>query len=77
MEIRLRGLSTESPQEFRLEAKEWSRVLKILKTRKLVDGQTLARLESSPSGVQINEGGGRTGDALPDPLPVDTPEARG
>jgi hypothetical protein len=55
MEIRLKSLATEKPQEFCLEAREWSRVLKILKARKLVDDETLARLESSPSGVQIGD----------------------
>src|SRR5689334_14183663 len=53
MEIRLTGLATERPQEFRLDPGEWSRVLKILKSRKLVDDETLTRLETSPAGVQI------------------------
>jgi hypothetical protein len=54
-EVILRDLATRNPQpEIRLSEREWLRVRKILKSRKLLGKESLRKLAESPGGIQVD-----------------------
>ena len=55
MEVILRDLATRNPQpQLRLSEREWLRVRKILKSRKLLGEESLRKLGESLGGIQVD-----------------------
>jgi len=54
VDIRLTDQATEDPlPEVLLAQKQWDRVRKVLRSRKLLEDDVLLRLDQSPAGIQL------------------------